>query len=171
MPDQASVSVENKNTELGRDRRDAELRDRFAVEIRDDVNIVARVSVNVALRICLLDVFRFRVEAMPNNGGNHSAQRRQDVLLKIHECNQTDFWIAQSYLGNAIANGLCFRFIAAVDDRNDRDVAVGSEKLVPIDVGEDERISIPRMQLDCLRAGDDEEQREEKTLRPPQDRA
>src|SRR5207248_1619637 len=151
---QPPVTVENKNAELRRDGRNAELDDCFAVEIRDDINIVARVSVDMTLRVGLLNVLCFGVEAMSDNGRDHPTQRRQNVLLEIHECNKPDFGIAQSYLSNAIPDSLGLRFIAAVDDRNDHDVVVGCGKLVAIDVGEDELISISRMQLHCVCAGD-----------------
>src|SRR5437868_1425235 len=110
----------------------------------------------MTLRVGLLDVLCFGVEAMSDDGRDHPTQWGQNVLLEIHECDKPDFGIAQSYLGNTVPHSLGFRFIAAVDDRNDRDVAVGCGKLAAIDVGEDELVSISRTQLHCLRAGDSE---------------
>jgi hypothetical protein len=51
---------------------------------------------------------------MPDDCGNHPAQRNQDVLLKIYEVNEPELRIAKSKLGKTIANRLRLCFIPTV---------------------------------------------------------
>ena len=169
--DEPPLSIENENGKLRRKRIDPELHNCFPVKISDHENVVARIPVDVAVRIHFLDVLRFDIEPMPNHRGNQSAQRRQDVLLKIHQSNQAEFRITQRNLGDTISNGLRLRFIAGVDDRKNCYVPIRGGNLMPVDIGKRERVSCPGMQLNRLRGRRRQEQNEEKILRAAEHRA
>jgi hypothetical protein len=106
-----------------------------------------------------------------DHGGNHPAQRQDNILLKIYERDQPDLRVAGGDLRNAISHGLRLRFIATVYDGNNRDVTVGGGKLVAIDVGKGERVGVSGMELDRGRSRRGKDQEKEKILRPAENRA
>ena len=99
---------------------------------------------------------------MANHGGNHSTQRRKDVLLKIYEGDEPELCVAEGDLGDAIADSLGLGFISTVDDGNDGDVAIGGGELMAVHVGKAKRISISLPELHRPRGRGPRNQEKEK---------
>ena len=165
------MAIKNENGEFRRSRGDPQLRTRFTVEVRHHENVVPRISGQVPLRIGFLQFFRLRIQPMADHGRDHASKRRENILLKIYQRDQPEFRIAVILSRNAIPDRLGLLFILSRRDGDNRDVAIRGRELPPINVRKSQRISIPNVHLDGLKAGRHGPGNEEKILPDARDRA
>ena len=151
--DQPAASVERENREFCRGRRDTQLRDNLSVEIRHDKNIVARIAVKMLGGVNFLQLFRFRVQPVPDDRRGDPAKRREDLLLKVHHRNQPILGVAQIDARKSVADHLRFLLVLPRHDRDDCDVAIGGGKLMLIHIRERQRVSVPELQLNRSHRG------------------
>ena len=134
--DQSSATIKNENGKLIRCGLHAQLPNRATVKICDRKKIGARSVRDLQGVIARLHRISFRAEAIADDHGDDSAQKRPDLILKIDHRDTTIMRVTDILIGDDVSNAVRFWLRFSRRDREESGAAIAQGKLAAFHVCE-----------------------------------